>query len=67
MKVVEFVGDAPTIGAAAFSAVTADAYYPDGNTTWTEDKQQDYGGQLTWHSSVDKLHVVAAANALPAA
>ena len=67
LKVVEFVGDAPTIGAAAFSAVTADAYYPDGNTTWTEDKQQDYGGQLTWHSSVDKLHVVAAANALPAA
>ena len=67
LKVVEFVGDAPTIGAAAFSAVTADAYYPDGNATWTEEKQQDYGGQLTWHSNVDKLKVPDTANALPAA
>ena len=67
LKTVEFAGDAPVIGTAAFSSVTADAYYPDGNTTWTEEKQQDYGGQLTWHSSVDKLKVPDTANALPAA
>lgn len=31
-----------------FSEITATAYYPAGNNTWTEDVLQDYGGNITW-------------------
>jgi len=31
-----------------FTDVTATAYYPDSNTTWTADALLNYGGQLTW-------------------
>ena len=30
--------------------VTATAYYPEGNPTWTSDVLQNYGGKLTWVS-----------------
>lgn len=43
-----FYGDAPIIREEAFSGVTATAYYPAGNETWTGDVMQDYGGTLTW-------------------
>ena len=45
---VEFKGDAPSIGENAFSRVTAEVYYPEGNTTWTSDVMKNYGGTLTW-------------------
>jgi len=45
---IEFLGDAPEITTDAFSSVTATAYYPAHNPTWTEDKLQNYGGSLTW-------------------
>ncbi len=48
LKTVTFQGDAPEITADAFRDVTATVYYPAGNTTWTQDKLQNYGGQLTW-------------------
>lgn len=48
-----FTGNAPAIGSYAFSKVTADAYYPNGNETWTEDKKQNYGGQIQWHSDTE--------------
>ncbi|MBQ1675381.1 MAG: leucine-rich repeat protein [Oscillospiraceae bacterium] len=32
----------------AFSGVTATAYYPVADDTWTEDVRQNYGGNLTW-------------------
>ena len=32
----------------AFNGVTATAYYPAGNITWTEDVMKDYGGKITW-------------------
>ena len=49
---IYFTGDAPWIEDDVFtsmlSKITATAYYPAGNTTWTEDVMQDYGGDITW-------------------
>lgn len=55
LKKIHFLGDAPTIASDAFgfeysdtSKVSATAYYPGDNATWTEDKFQNYGGNLAW-------------------
>ena len=45
---IAFQGDAPAFDPYVFTAVTATAYYPSGNPTWTEDVMQDYGGDITW-------------------
>ncbi len=45
---IEFAGNAPTIEEFAFDRVTANAYYPVNNTTWTASVMQDYGGNITW-------------------
>ncbi|MCD8314558.1 MAG: leucine-rich repeat protein, partial [Firmicutes bacterium] len=45
---ITFEGDAPYFEDSAFENVTAVAYYPYGNDTWTEDVMQDYGGSITW-------------------
>ena len=45
---ITFTGDAPYIDANAFVGVTAAAFYPGGNETWTSDVMQNYGGTLTW-------------------
>jgi len=45
---ITFTGDAPVINSSAFGNVTATAYYPSSNDTWTADKLQNYGGTLTW-------------------
>lgn len=45
---INFAGDAPTFGNYAFYNVTATAKYPDGNSTWTQSVQQNYGGAITW-------------------
>lgn len=45
---IKFNGDAPDIAPSAFYGITATAYYPAGNNTWTEDVLQDYGGNITW-------------------
>ena len=59
LKTVTFVGDAPKMESLAFggehpyekdTVVTATAYYPEGNPTWTEEILQDYGGNMTWIS-----------------
>ena len=47
---VTFAGNAPLIGDASFNQITATAYYPLGDVTWTEDVRRDYGGTLTWES-----------------
>lgn len=52
LDMVVFEGDAPTIGSGSFAGVTAVAYYPGGNDTWT-DKLQDYGGTLLWVEASD--------------
>lgn len=56
LKFVIFKGDAPYFSEGfwgdydSFLNVTAIAYYPDSNPTWTEDVMLDYGGDLTWIS-----------------
>ena len=48
IRSVTFQGNAPAIGAVAFGRVTANAYYPGSNLTWTSEVRQNYGGSLTW-------------------
>ena len=46
---IVFQGSLPTI-LSAFDGITADAYYPAGDETWTSDALLNYGGNLTWHA-----------------
>ena len=49
LETVVFRGDAPTFaGDSIFRDVTAEAWYPAGNATWTDDLRQNYGGTVTW-------------------
>jgi len=48
LNTITFEGDAPTIAMDAFEGVTATAYYPFGNSTWTDEVLVDYGGELDW-------------------
>lgn len=50
LKQIHFNGDVPTIASYAFAQIEATGYYPAGNSTWTGDKMQNYGGTLTWKS-----------------
>ena len=45
---IVFTGDAPSFADGVFDRVTAAAYYPANNNTWTNDVMQDYGGNITW-------------------
>jgi len=51
-----FSGDAPTLDEDAFgnkygTAENLKIFYPEGNATWTEDIQQDYGGtNVKWYA-----------------
>ena len=45
---IRFTGSAPSIHEQGFSGVTATAYYPVGDSSWTADMLQDYSGDLTW-------------------
>ena len=49
VKKIVFTGDLPTI-LGAFIGITADAWYPAGNATWTSEALMNYGGSLTWHA-----------------
>lgn len=56
VETITFTGDAPIFGNtynSLFSPVTAIAYYPAGNQTWTEDVMQDYGGD-TYELAADE-------------
>lgn len=44
---ITFTGSAPEIDSYAFNK-SHTAYYPACNPTWTEDKRQNYGGEITW-------------------
>ena len=48
LKQIRFEGNAPSMDTGVFDGVTATAYYPAGNKTWTEAVQQNYGGNITW-------------------
>ena len=47
LETVIFEGDVPFMH-GAFRGLTLTAYYPAGNDTWTEEKLQDCGGNVTW-------------------
>ena len=57
LKNFYFTGDAPTMDGMCFNCITATAYYPAGNETWTENKLQNYMGTITWiaYSPEEKL------------
>ena len=51
LNAITFMGDAPALNNGVFSSfrdVTATAYYPAENVTWTQEVMQDYGGNITW-------------------
>ena len=48
MEKITFMGNAPQFSANSLGGITATAYYPGNNPTWTEDKLQNYGGNITW-------------------
>lgn len=52
LKEFTFQGDAPIFGvdggSNVFKNVSATAYYPGDNITWTETVRQNYGGTITW-------------------
>ena len=48
LNTIQFSGNAPEFGDYLFENVTATAYYPSGNSTWTADVMQSYGGAITW-------------------
>ncbi len=45
---IYFKGDAPQLSFDCFEFVTATAYYPAGNASWTQDVFQNYGGNIVW-------------------
>lgn len=46
---IYFKGNAPyRFYDSTFNGVTATAYYPSDNSTWTKDKLKNYGGNITW-------------------
>ena len=45
---IRFRGDAPVFSGDVLYDVTATAYYPAGNASWTEEIRQNYGGTITW-------------------
>ena len=53
LKKVTFKGDAPEIAENAFNKVTADVTYDTENSTWTDEKKQNYGGTLNWNEPKD--------------
>lgn len=48
LKEIVFEGSAPTYVTDAFEGLTATAYYPAGDETWTETKRKDFDGTITW-------------------
>ena len=48
LKKILFAGNMPKFGSDCFLGVTAEAFYPYDNDTWTEAGLQNYGGSITW-------------------
>ena len=54
LKSVHFKGPAPSFGSDVFYGVTATAYYPAGDSSWSSSVRQNYGGKITWEESIVK-------------
>ena len=50
LTTVEFCGDAPQFDDQCFKMVTANCYYPNDASGWTEEVLKDYGGNLQWYA-----------------
>ena len=48
LSTIRFIGNGPSISADAFSGVTATAHYINGQSGWTAERLQNYGGTITW-------------------
>ena len=59
LETIFFEGDAPAMD-GAFNGVTATAYYPAENETWTEDVMQYCGGTITWMAQMSAPSVQVA-------
>ena len=55
---IRFEGSAPSFGELCFSVVTATAYYPANDPSWTEEVRQNYGGTITWEAyALEPSHI----------
>lgn len=50
---ITFMGDAPVFHKSAFQEINAVVTYPANNSTWTEDKLQNYEGTIAWVSDAE--------------
>ncbi len=51
LETIRFEGEAPIFGKNCFAGVTARAWYPAGDLTWTAENKKNYGGSLTWSAA----------------
>lgn len=60
LKKIVFKGDVPSNEGYIFSGVTATAYYPAGNATWTDEAKENLstGGNITWEADCGDDHTV---------
>ena len=59
LTTIIFEGDAPAANdGICFGSVTATAYYPSGNLTWTDAVRLGYGGNITWVAVVKETVTV---------
>lgn len=56
---VTFTGPAPAFHADALCGVSGVARYPYPDDSWTADVRQDYGGEVTWESYIDRSKFAA--------
>ena len=55
LETVTFAGDAPEIGENCFENVEAVIEYPVDNDTWTQEIQENFGGNMTWEP-IEHIH-----------
>lgn len=48
LKTIRFEGNRPNINDYAFIKISSTAYYPAGNSTWTNSTLSNFGGTITW-------------------
>lgn len=58
IETITFTGDAPEMDPNALAGTNAEVYYPAGNSTWSEDDRQDFGGNITWNPVYETEEVI---------
>lgn len=63
LRTMYFRGDAPSVSNVyPTTDVTATAYYPSGNSTWTAEARNKFDGSMTWKTYTPSLSSVSAWN-----